>query len=109
MTFLKCYTYSKCTMKKNFFNMKYNKKKIASILTLIPLWAGLFAIFAIVDIWAAKAFAQPIMGSALVGVIEVAIFLLAVGLASPLSKLIGMLLGNIEPTPDEAKLTNNSD
>lgn len=67
------------------------KNTLVRMVTLTVLTAGLFGTCYLLDTWAAAAFAQPIMGAALVGVVEVGVLLLFLMLAPPVSWLFSRL------------------
>ena len=80
---------------KNGVNNKGNvtggSKHLATVVSLIILGMGLCFLFFTVDAWAVKAFARPILASALIAVIDVAVFLVAIALAPSLSWVIGLV------------------
>ena len=70
-----------------------NKDIVAIVATLLLLAGALFLAFGDLNAWAGGAFARPLMGAALVAVIELGLLVLALCLAPPLSRLVRLLLG----------------
>jgi hypothetical protein len=66
---------------------------LAVAITFCALGAGLFLAFVGIDGWAVKTFARPVLASALIAVVDVALLALAVALAPALSALIRRLVG----------------
>jgi len=82
--------------------MERDPKNIAAVVVTFGLLAaGLWLAFAELAEWAAGAFARPLMGAALVAVIELGLLVLALALASPLSFGVRRLLGR-SSAPEEA-------
>jgi len=71
--------------------MKNYRTKITLIITFLTLAILLYASFIKLDEWTRISFAQPVMGSALVGVIQLFLFFIALCLAPGLSRLIGLI------------------
>ncbi len=70
-------------------------KSLATIMTFVLLSTLLFRMFYAIDAWAAKASARPVMGAALVSVLEVGLLLVAVALAPPLSAVLFLISKNL--------------
>jgi hypothetical protein len=62
--------------------------RAAAAIAIVALGAGLYLACRAVDAWAAFAFAQPILASALVAAIDLALLLLAIALAPALSAAV---------------------
>jgi uncharacterized membrane protein len=79
------------------------KHSLVVVTTFCLLGALLFGAFYAVDAWAAGAFARPMMGAALVSVIQVGLLLVCLMLAPPLSSLLYRV---VKMQREEAKATD---
>jgi hypothetical protein len=70
---------------------------VAIAVTLAVLGAGLYAAFVSIDGWAVRTFARPILASALIAVLDVALLGVAVALAPALSAAIRGLVSLSTP------------
>ena len=70
---------------------------LAVAITLAALGAGLYTAFVCLDGWAVRTFARPLMASALIAVIDLALLGVAVALAPALSAAIRALGGLSTP------------
>jgi hypothetical protein len=68
-------------------------RTVARATTLCLIGGAAFAAFFHLDRWAAFAFARPLMGSALVAVLELGIVLVAIMLAPAVSMVVELALG----------------
>ena len=74
--------------------MTERKKKgdlSVTVITLAIIIPVLYFSFSFIDDWAAKAFAKPLMASALVTVLEVAVILVILCLMPSVSKLVAFI------------------
>jgi hypothetical protein len=85
------------------------RNTVASAAALLLLAGLLFLAFRAIDDWAAGAFARPLMGAALVAVLELGLLLLALGVAPVLSRLLRLLLGGAPAPSANAPATDARD
>lgn len=81
----------------------------ATLASFVILAIGMYLACRAVDTWAADGFAQPIMGSALVAVCDLGMFLVAICFAPPLSKILHLVAQRVLPQRPDQRQTQIED